>query len=155
MNNLINAIGTINIIDLSCDEERDFPYDLTNIRSSTSKSLSRDNSEAGIISVINSKNNGKRIMLSTELMDELNWPETVQFGFGDHFILISQYFSPTEPKFVVKNATTKGIIYSSSLVEEVTRELGLDFTDKTSITLHDVKYLKNNREYPCAIIKSN
>ncbi|MCT4508654.1 MAG: hypothetical protein N4A48_07815, partial [Tepidibacter sp.] len=125
---------------------------LSNFHGAKSVSVSKDITDAGVISIINSKSNGKRISLSKELMDKLDNPSRVQFAFSENSIAIGVGFLDEVPDYKINESKTKGLIYASKLVEEITEEFELDFSDRTSITFHDVEYI--DEENICiAIIK--
>ena len=127
-------------------------FDSSKFSPSKSRSTSRVSLDSGILSVINSKENGKRITLSKELLEKLNNPEQLQFAFANDAIAIGEELLDSETYFYVKTSGKKGIVYASGLVNEITKEFSLDFSDRVCITFYEVKYLSNG-EYPVAIIK--
>ncbi|NMM65239.1 amidophosphoribosyltransferase [Clostridium sp. P21] len=118
---------------------------------STSKSRSRAAGEAGVISIIKAKT-GNRIIFSKELLEELNNLEKVQVAFTEDSIIIGEKLPNNQSSFNIKRSGSKGIIYSTELVNEVSELFELDFSDKTSITFNEVEYLVNE-ECPVAVIK--
>ncbi|WP_242396684.1 amidophosphoribosyltransferase [Clostridium butyricum] len=118
---------------------------------STSKSMSRSLGEAGVLSIIKAKT-GNRITLSKALLDELNSPEKIQIAFTKDNVIIGEKLPNNDSSFNVKLSGTKGIVYSSGLVREISELFQLDFSDKTSITFNEVEYV-SNEDYPVAIIK--
>lgn len=130
-------------------EESNMKDILDNAIASTSKSKSRAYAKKGVSSIVKTKN-CNRYTLSKELLIKLNNPEKVQVGFTDDSILIGEKLPHNESNFNVRRS--KGIIYSTSLVAEISEVFGLDFTDRTSITLNEVEY-GLNEEYPVARIK--
>lgn len=107
---------------------------------------------AGVISLINSKKNGKRLSLSSALLEYLNNPETVQIGLGDDSIVIGEVLESCDLNYTVRRQDSKGMIYAGGLVEEITSTYGLDFSDRVSITFHEVEYMEMEA-YPIAVIK--
>ena len=130
-------------------EESNMKDILDNAIASTSKSKSRTYGEKGVASIVKTKK-CNRYTLSKELLIKLNNPERVQIGFDDDSILIGEKLPHNKSSFNVRRS--KGIIYSTLLVAEIAEAFGLDFTDKTSITLQKVEY-GLNEEYPVARIK--
>lgn len=128
-------------------------FDLTTLRQPESVNLST-NSQAGVLSIISSKRNGKRIVLSEKIMTELDNPENVQFAFDSSTIAVAECLPDNDKSFNIKISGKKGIVYAANLVDEVAEELQLDFSDKTSITFYDAEY-DNHEEWPVAIISVN
>lgn len=124
--------------------------DLTKLRPAKSRSFSRETTEAGVISIINS-NCGKRISLSKKLLQNLNYPKTLKFSFTEEGIVIAADLPGNDISFLIKESRNKFLIYSAPLVTEITSAFGLDFTKKTSMTFYEVIYSTID-EIPVAII---
>jgi hypothetical protein len=125
--------------------------DFSDVEFSKAKSNSRGPSGApGYLSIINSKKNGKRITVAGKVMEDLNFPDNLQFSYyKNEKILISEELSANAD--VAQHAVRrekegkKGIIYSYDLVEEITDKFNLDFSGKTtSITFRKLEYAENN-----------
>jgi hypothetical protein len=136
-----------NVLDLGDDEA----FDFSQFRGAKSVSISREIGEAGVMSIVNSKSNGKRISLSKDLLDRLNNPESVQFAFNTDSVVIGEKLPIVENSFSIRK-DKKGIIYASQLVEEITKEFSLDFSNRTSVTFHQAKY-RTMGNYIIAIVK--
>lgn len=126
-------------------------YKLENFTASTSKTISKISIEAGVMSVINSKN-CRRITLAKDVMSELNNPKSISISFSDDRLAVAERLPNNDNLLKVKSSGNKGVIYSSGLVSEITDKYGLDFSNRVSITFSEVKYIKNNG-YTVAIIR--
>ena len=126
-------------------------YDLGNFKASTSKTISKTSTEAGVMSVINSKS-CKRIVLSSEVIYKLNNPNTISISFSDDSLAIAERLPNNDNLLKLKSSGRKGVIYSSGLVLEITDKYSLDFSNTVSITFSEVNYVKCNG-YTVAIIK--
>jgi hypothetical protein len=118
-----------------------------------SSDKSRTKSVKGVASAINSKANGKRFTLSKELMELLGNPESVEIGFTDIGIVLSKKLPENGAEFRIRKCGNKGVIYSSSLVQEITEQFDLDFSDKVSITFVDAEELEVEGDYKVFEIK--
>jgi len=136
---------------LLLNSEASQEFDFNILRPAESKCSSRKSSKAGVISIINSENNGKRISLSKELMQRLNCPKTVQFSFFDDGIAIAEDLPDNEFSFTIKEWKEKYLIYSTQLVNEITEAFDLNFNGITSQTFHKVQY-STFEETPVALI---
>lgn len=126
-------------------------YNLENFIASTSKTISKTSTEAGVMSVINSKNS-RRITLDKDLMSELSNPEMISISFSDDSIAIAEKLPNNDNLLKVRKSGGKGVIYSVGLVSEITNKYMLDFSNRTSITFSDVEYIQLNG-FTIAIIK--
>lgn len=93
----------------------------------------------GVVTVVCSPKNGKRLELLPSLVTELQIEDTVQLGLLDGCMVIAKNLPNIEQSFSVKSRGKKKIIYSSALVAEIIRKLKLDFTARVSLTLHGVQ----------------
>lgn len=124
---------------------------LENFTASKSKTISQISTEAGVMSLINSKN-GRRITLPKDVMNKLNNPEVLSMSFTDNSLAVAERLPNNDNQFKVKSSGKKGIIYSAGLVSEITDKYGLDFSNRTSITFSEVNYVESSG-YTVAIIK--
>lgn len=100
---------------------------------STSKSRYTENAR-GVCTVINSKHNGKRVILAKETMDYLKNPEKIEVGFTEDGIVIAEKLPENGVEFSIKKTGNRMVIYSSELVKEITELFNLDFSNRVSIT---------------------
>ncbi|MCM3625509.1 hypothetical protein M4D70_25360 [Brevibacillus borstelensis] len=119
---------------------------LSDFSPSSSNGASPRTSGAGVASVIKTPKNGNRMTKSKELMEKLGFPERVQISFTDREIAIAEELPNNDNYFTVKKQKSKGVIYSASLVKEITERFGLDFSDKVSITFHKVRYVQSGQK---------
>lgn len=122
-------------------QETNKNYDLEGFQPSSSKTTSRSNLIAGVMSVINS-NCGKRVMLSKDLMDKLNNPTKVTMSFSEESIAIGITLPNNNNQLTIKPSGKKGVIYSAGIVSEIIDKYGLDFSNRTSITFSQVEYIE-------------
>ncbi|MGG3162164.1 MULTISPECIES: hypothetical protein [unclassified Geobacillus] len=115
--------------------------DLSRFSPSISNGSITGTGEAGVLSIINSKSNGKRITLSSQLLEKLGCPRRVQFSFSDDEIAVGEELPENTHSFNVNKYGAKGVIYSAGLVQEITERFDLDFTSRVSITFRDVRYV--------------
>ena len=97
--------------------------------------------EAGVMSIVSAKT-GKRIVISKEIMEKLNKPERIVMSFAEDKIAIGEQLPNNDNYINIKVLKSKGVVYSSGIVKEITDLYELDFSNKTSITFLDVEYVK-------------
>ena len=107
------------------------PKSMSNVRSSKSPK--------GVCTVINSKQNGRRVILSKETMDCLKNPTKLEVGFTEDGIVIAEKLPENGVEFSIKKNGNKMVIYSSALVEEITELFNLDFSNRVSITFTEAE----------------
>ena len=115
-------------------------YSLENFKASKSQQKSIIRTNQGAITIVNTKNNGKRVVISKDIKDELGNPSRVLISFSDKEIAIGERLPDNENYLNVKYSKTKGTIYSVGTVNELTEIYQLDFSNRTSITFSEVKY---------------
>lgn len=93
----------------------------------------------GVLVIVCSKKNGKRLEILEPLVNELKLETEVQFGIIDKGLVIGEKLPGITQKCSLKNSKNKKIVYSSALVEEIIEKLGLDFSNKVSQTLTGVE----------------
>ncbi|MBU5353191.1 hypothetical protein KQI74_12905 [Paenibacillus barcinonensis] len=106
-----------------------------------SKHVSRAISKRSVLSVVNHKN-GTRIAVDGQVIEVIGASERIQVALNDKGIAIGEGFADEYNYFPLKKAANKAIIYSSPLVKEITEAFNLDFSNVSSISFHDVEYLK-------------
>lgn len=115
--------------------------DLDLFKPSESKIRNKGIAEAGVMSIVSAKT-GKRIVISKEIMEKLNKPERIVMSFAEDKIAIGEQLPNNDNYINIKVLKSKGVIYSSGIVKEITDLYELDFSNKTSITFLDVEYVK-------------
>lgn len=96
-------------------------------------------SVGGGVSVVNAKT-GKRVTISKPILDYINVDDKIQFAFSDNEIAVGKELPNNDNYFTTKISKSKGNVYSTGLVLEITELYDLDFKDKTSITFDDIQY---------------
>lgn len=127
----------MNQVDVEKQEEQ---VNLADFIPSNCKGVSKATSTAGVLTIVNSKRNGKRVVLSKELMAELNEPEEVQISYGSDAIAIGADIPSNDNFFTLKTQKAKFVIYSSELVNEITVLYALKFEGNVSQTFYQVQY---------------
>jgi len=123
------------------NQESNNNYDLEMFQPALSKTTTRSNLTAGVMSVVNSKQS-KRVMLSRELMDKLNNPAMVAISFSEECVAIGERLPNNNNQLIIKPRGKKGAIYSAGIVSEITDKYGLDFNNRTSITFSEVEFIE-------------
>lgn len=101
----------------------------------------KTNGETGFLTVVNSRRNGKRIEIRKEIAEKLGILDEVAVAYNDESAIIFVPTTEEEVKtFMVKKSGGKSIVYSTQLVEELTRFFGLDFSSTVCHTFVDGKY---------------
>lgn len=128
-------------------------WDWSKFKPSKAKTNSRNGFKAGVMSIIKSKSNGKRIVISKELSEKLGYPDSVQILYSEEELLIAEELIGAATSFPLKKYGAKYVIYSSSLVDEIAQELKLDYKNCVSRTLSNVEYMNDNGTVIAAIKK--
>lgn len=101
--------------------------------------------ETGVLSIINSPKNGKRLELKNVFLESIGYKEgdTIQFEYDDEIgyldIGVFPIFGKENNGFSLTKAGTKSLLYSSGLVMEITRIFGLDYSQGVSKTFGNYK----------------
>ncbi|MFR1316862.1 MAG: hypothetical protein ACLSBN_14415 [Clostridium perfringens] len=115
-------------------------YNLENFKASKSKQKSVIRSNQGVVTIINTEKNGKRIVFPKDVMEELGNPPKILISCSDNAIAVGERLPDNQNFLSIKYSKTKGTIYSAGTVNELTEMYQLDFSNKTSITFLEVKY---------------
>ena len=111
------------------------------------KSAVGGNGQASDVTLVNTKKNGRRLVLKENVMEKLQLEETVQIGLINNTLVLGK---EGIAKNIVYNLRKQGktyIVYNTKLIKDITKALGLDFSSVTSRGL-DIKYVtKNNQVY--------
>lgn len=122
------------------------------LKATKSKAVEKVSGEEGICTIVNCKKNGnKRIAIASKLLDAIGNPEKVEVGIMPHGIAIAERLPVEANEFSVKKLGAKKVIYAGALVEEITEEFKLDYSNRTSITFQKVEY-DNVNGYKVALI---
>lgn len=90
----------------------------------------------GLLTIVNSKRNGRRIEFRKELVEKLGVTDTITVCYDEERVI---FFKPSEASdtvvFNVRESSGKAVIYSYQLVEELTQFFGLNFDDRVCHTI--------------------
>lgn len=120
------------------DEIEDF--DLSELSQFTTKVVSRAIGAPGVMTIINSNKNGKRITFANDVIEKLGSFNQMQIAFSKQGLVIGEKIPSTEQYFPIKKSGAKWIIYSAGLVTEISDKFNLDFSGRVSITFQKVSY---------------
>jgi len=95
---------------------------------------------AGVLTIVNSVKNGKRMAISSEVYKGLGKPTSAQIGFLTSSIVIGNDLPDDFTTYELKIHGQKAIVYNTDLVKLVTSHFGLDFSERTSITFPKADY---------------
>ena len=102
--------------------------------------LGASKSKNGSISIINSKNNGRRINISKKILGLMDTEDLkiydcdeISVGFLDDGLILSKVKSVGK-LYKVKNGKNAIIIYNSALVQEITSKFNLNFDSVVCLT---------------------
>ena len=98
--------------------------------------------KSGVMSVILSAKNGKRILLSAELCNKLGLHEKVYLMHDDDSIVIcAEPIQECGTEYRLREASAnRKVIYCAELASEIARLFSLDFSDHVCRTLEHVEY---------------
>lgn len=128
---------------------------LSELKMATAVQQSKAFGESGVLTIVNSARNGKRLMFSSEVYRWLNEPEHLQLAFFDNALVVGTNLSDVGLWYGVRKQSSKCVVYCGHLVHEVSEQLALDFTDRVSITLTEVDYETDEEGYPYVVIYGN
>ena len=126
--------------------------DLSQLTPATSVQRVGGAGEPGVLTIVNSARNGKRLSVPTTVLDEIGATDGISVFFGPETVYLS---TPVEGAVVYagKAQGTKVLFYSAGLVDEITNELGLDFSDgRVSLTFRQVEYQSTTAGNTVAVI---
>lgn len=122
-------------------EEAIESIDWSALKATKSKAVEKASGEEGVCTIVNCKKNGnKRMSLASKVLEAIGNPDVVQVGIMPKGIAIAERLPIDANKFPVKKLGAKKVIYAGALVEEITEEFKLDYSNRTSITFQKVKY---------------
>lgn len=103
---------------------------------------------SGVITIVNSLKNGKRIILSKELEELLGLKDTVNIAISDSngHLLFYKVEKPSCNTYSLcrqkkGDMSSRLIVYNSALVKEIAEKLNLDFSGTVSVTFYGKKVI--------------
>lgn len=98
-------------------------------------SRKRGGGKKGSLTMINSKENGNRLVLSAELLETLDiQDDTIQLGFEGTTLVLGTNLPGTDNRFALRPLEKRKAIYCKAAVEEITRVQDIHFGDGVSFT---------------------
>jgi hypothetical protein len=113
--------------------------DISQMRESKAVHTRRASSVSGPMSLINSANSGKRASIQDTVIEKIGDPERVKVILLPKLLILTEALGDEEG-FVLKKSGRKRVIYSTSLVLELTEAFELDYSNRVSITFTKVEY---------------
>lgn len=100
------------------------------------KSVTRGgkNRKKGSLTIINSAKNGKRLIISEDVVETLELKETVKIGFMEKQLLLGTTLPGEKNEYELKRQGKKFVVYSSELIAQITEHQKIDFTNRVSHT---------------------
>ena len=107
----------------------------------------------GALTMICSDKNGKRLLLSAELVETLDIREDfhLQMGFIGKKLILAKKLPGEANRFELKKAGKKYAIYSSELVREISRVQGISFKGNVSFTWYSPSVDEIEGEIPVVL----
>lgn len=102
---------------------------------------SKRGGRASELSITNTPKNGKRLSFSLDADNHLGNPRTIDFSYDAKGIMLGTNLKDEDNTYAPSRNESKPIIYSSSLVIELTEVFNLDFSNKTTISFYRSEYL--------------
>lgn len=104
------------------------------------KSYKKGGGRRGSLTIICSKKNGKRLVLSPELLDMLELKDNVvQLGFIGKALLLGSKLPGTGTNFELKRQGKKAVLYSAEVVRVIAQMQKIPFENHVSFTWYKPK----------------
>lgn len=100
----------------------------------------------GLITIVYSKENSKRIVISKQITELLELESSVKVAIYGNALILSKESPQIDASFQLKEQGRKKIIYSSELVNEIRLCLPLEFDNCVSRTLYGAHFERINGE---------
>ncbi|MCH4198716.1 MAG: hypothetical protein LKF87_13795 [Clostridium tyrobutyricum] len=137
------------------NEEKNIDIDdiLKSATQAKSKDITRSIGTAGVMSIVNART-GSRFTFSNVFLEKIGNPEEIEISYDEieKTIIVGQSLG-NENSYKLRRSGNKRIIYCKALVEEISKAMELEFSNRTSITFQEAEYIKNG-ENTIAVIKS-
>ncbi|THF72483.1 hypothetical protein [Cohnella fermenti] len=127
-------------------------FSVQNLIPIQTKYESRDAAEPSTLTIVNTSKNGKRVVLSEELLETIGSPEKIQISLIENGIAICEQFSKAGTFYRLRPTGKKRCVYSAALVDLLTDDLQLDFNGRTSLSFREVEYISEDVELPIAFV---
>ena len=93
---------------------------------------------SSVLTIINTENHGKRILINSDVIKELGSPNHIQIGITSSGVILG--IIEGAHTFELKEIYQKKVIYSAGLVDKLTKKYKLNFSGKTSHSYQSVSY---------------
>jgi hypothetical protein len=116
-------------------------FDFSKLTQATADDLQVDGQEkrgAYGISVVNSKKNGVRVVLTPKLHESLGSPKSLQFATDDDDLYIGAEIPYSTQSVPFSTGIGTNIIYSRKFVNFLVKRFQLDFTQRTSMSFREI-----------------
>ncbi|QNK57430.1 hypothetical protein [Paenibacillus sp. PAMC21692] len=110
------------------------------LRPSASRHTSKPVSKKSVLTVVKHKN-GTRVTIDQDVIEKIGSPNRVQIALNHVGVAIGFGFTGDDNYFPLRKSENKAIIYSSSLVTEMTETFELDFSNVSSVSFQNAEYL--------------
>ena len=107
----------------------------------------------GVLTLICSKKNGKRLMISKELAETLELTDTVKIGFIGNQLVLGKRLPGDLNEFSLKKQGKKLVVYSAEVVQKIVKILDLELNGKVSKTWYK-PLLDEHDNSPVAIFEA-
>lgn len=100
------------------------------------KSVTRGgkNRKKGSLTIINSANNGRRLIISEDVVEILKLKETVKIGFIGKQLLLGTTLPGEKNEYELRKQGKKKVVYSAELISLITEYQGINFANAVSHT---------------------
>lgn len=93
--------------------------------------------KGGVLTIVNSEKNGKRVVFSETFIETMELEDTVNMGFEGNRLLVAKNVAE-EGHYRLCKRGKKAVVYSAKLVGKITELMELDFSHRVSYTFFDV-----------------
>lgn len=107
------------------------------------KSYYKVSGESGVLTVVNSSKNGKRLILSKEMVDKLSLIDSVTVAYDElnkQFAFLKAAVEGHQT-FRLRKFEGRMVIYCAELVRNIAEAFELDFSDRVCHTITQGKYV--------------
>lgn len=135
-------------------------FDFSKMNQQIGESKKMISGDPGVLSIINSSKNGKRITFPDDVYEKIGRPEQVNIVYDEQNIYIGEGIPMADIVYDVKyenknSESCKKVLYCGVLINEMTKSLKLNFSnDRVCRTYYDVEYHEVN-DKPFAVFKIN
>lgn len=106
----------------------------------------------GSLTMICSAKNGKRLLVSAELVETLKLADTVKIGFIDNTLVLGKHLPGENNTFRLKKLGKKLVVYSSELVRTIAEKQSINFENKVSHTWYK-SFVEEYENSPIVLFK--